>query len=76
MDRLGRSEEAIQKFQQANEIRPEHALTLAKWGNALKNLNRFKEARKMYQQAATAARNAGDISGAEMVEKWVKEIKS
>jgi hypothetical protein len=30
----------------------------------------------MYQQAATAARNAGDISGAEMVEKWVKEIKS
>ena len=74
LDDLGRHEEAIQKYQQADKIQPKNAKTLANWGLALEKLKRFKEAKKMYQRAATAARADGDISSAKKYEKWAREL--
>ena len=48
---LGRYKEAIERWEKANEIRPEDANTLMNWGNALRNLGRYEEAIQKYQQA-------------------------
>jgi len=44
-------------------------MTLANWGVTLIKLKRFKEAEKMYQRAATAARTIGDTTNVEKYEK-------
>ncbi len=44
--------EAIAKFQQADTLRPNQAVTLMNWGNAFVGLERSLEAIDKFQQAA------------------------
>lgn len=74
LHKLGRFEEAIQKYQQANTIQPENALNLNNWGIALEKLGCYKEVKKMYQRAATATRISGDSSSAEKHKRYTNEL--